>query len=119
MNSVNASTGYTGFQLCMGRSPRVMPPIVPRDEHLRVDVDTALAESIVSRLLIDECEAKDNLLQAKIQQAFYSNMYRGPEVVYNIGDQVMLSTMNRRTMFKKKMESVLRNFFLGGTDLIL
>lgn len=111
MNSVNASTGYSGFQLRMGRSPRVMPPIVPRTDRLPVDVDTVLAESIVSRLLVDECEAKDNLLQAKVQQAFYSNFYRGPEMVYKVGDKVMLSTMNRRTMFKKKNEKRAAKFF--------
>lgn len=31
MSSVNASMGFSGFQLRMGRSPRVMPPIVTRD----------------------------------------------------------------------------------------
>lgn len=30
MNSVNVLTGFSGFQLQMGRSPCVMPPIVPR-----------------------------------------------------------------------------------------
>lgn len=111
MNSVNASTGYTGFQLRMGRSPRVIPPIVSRDKRLAVDVDTALAESIIDRLLIDEADAKDNLTQAKIQQAIYSNLYRGPEVVYEVGDCVMLSTMNRRTMYKKKNEKCAAKFF--------
>ena len=28
MNTVNASTGYSGFELRMGRSPRVIPPLV-------------------------------------------------------------------------------------------
>ncbi len=28
MNTVNASTGFSGFQLCMGRPPRVLPPFV-------------------------------------------------------------------------------------------
>src|SRR6202021_1080017 len=29
MNSVNASTGFSNFQIRLGRSPRVIPPIVP------------------------------------------------------------------------------------------
>jgi hypothetical protein len=34
MNTVNVSTGFSGFQLRMGRSPRVIPPLIvapPRD----------------------------------------------------------------------------------------
>lgn len=111
MNTVNASTGFTGFQLRMGRSPRVMPPIVPRIDGLRVDLDTEKAELIISELLKDEKEALDNLLQAKVQQAHYANTYRGPEVVYVVGDKVMLSTMNRRTMFKNKAEKRVAKFF--------
>lgn len=111
MSSVNVSTGFSGFQLRMGRSPRVMPPIVARDTRLKVDIDTAKAEDIVSRLLLDECEAKDNLLQAKVQQAFYLNVYRGAEIVYKVGDRVMLSTMNRRTQLKKKNEKRAAKFF--------
>lgn len=85
-----------------------MPPIVPCDACLNIDIDTAKAKEIVSRLLLDESEAKDNLLQAKVQQLFYSNMYRGTEIVYN---KVMLSTMNHRTQFKKKNEKRAAIFF--------
>lgn len=101
MNTVNASTGFTAFLLHMGCSPRVMPPIVPRDPQIIFDIDTAKAERMVSEILEDEGEAMDNLLQAQVQQAYYANSYRGPEIVYEVGDRVMLSTMNRRTLFKK------------------
>jgi len=40
-------------------------------------------------------EAQDNLFQAKIFQEHYVNNTRGQEVVYKIGDLVMLSTFNR------------------------
>ena len=33
MNSVNASTGYSGFQLLMGRSPRLILPFLPPKEN--------------------------------------------------------------------------------------
>lgn len=111
MNSVNASTGFSGFELRMGRSLRVMPPIVPRVDRLPVDIDAAKAEKIVVQLLLDEAEAKDNLLEAKVQQAFYSNTNHGPEVVHKVGGKVMLSTMNRRTLFKKKHEKRAAKFF--------
>lgn len=111
MNSVNASTGFSGFQLRIGRSPRVMPPLMPRGEALPLDIDTRRAEQLIGQIHDDEREALDNLTESKILQAFYSNAYRGPEVMYNVGDKVMLSTMNRRTLFKKKNEKRAAKFF--------
>lgn len=53
MNSLNASSGLSGFQLRMGRSPRVMPPIVPQAERVDVDIDTQKVETLVAELLGD------------------------------------------------------------------
>jgi hypothetical protein len=39
MNTVNASTGFLPFQLCLGRSPRIIPPIIPYS-LLETDGDT-------------------------------------------------------------------------------
>lgn len=88
-----------------------MPPIVPRLNRPAVDIDTALAKLIVQTLLLDEAEAKDNLLEAKVQQAFYANNRRGTEVIYKVGDRVMLLMMNRRALFKKKDERRVAKFF--------
>jgi hypothetical protein len=30
MNTINASTGFSPFQLRLGRSPRIIPPIIPK-----------------------------------------------------------------------------------------
>jgi hypothetical protein len=69
MNMVNASTGFSGFQLHLGRSPRVMPPIVL--QSLPVDLQTAgdAATAIIDRLTNDVAQARDNLLLTKITQA--------------------------------------------------
>lgn len=88
-----------------------MLPIVPWLADVQVDLDTDRSEKIISELQTDEMEAMDNLLQAKVQQAFYSNSYRGPKVVYKVRDKVILSTMNRRTLFKKKNEKRAAKFF--------
>ncbi|KZP11299.1 hypothetical protein FIBSPDRAFT_756917 [Athelia psychrophila] len=109
MNTVNTSTGFSGFQLKMGRPPRVIPPLVPAD--LPKDLRGTSEALIAKTLQTDEMEAMDNLLQAKVQQAFYSNSYRGPKVVYKVRDKVILSTMNRRTLFKKKNEKRAAKFF--------
>jgi RNase H-like domain found in reverse transcriptase/Integrase zinc binding domain len=73
MNTVNASTGFSGFQLHLGRSPRVMPPIVP--QSLPVDLQTAgdTATMIIDHLTNDVAQACDNLLLTKVTQAFHAS----------------------------------------------
>ncbi|KAJ2927408.1 hypothetical protein H1R20_g9685, partial [Candolleomyces eurysporus] len=91
MNTVNASTGFSPFQLRLGRSPRVVPPFTTPPmgaiEMKAVDL-IRLHELLVF-------EAQDNLLAAKIDQAYYANRKRGEEVVHSVGDRVLLSTRNR------------------------
>ena len=41
-------------------------------------------------------EAQDNLLSAKISQAFHANKSRSPIFPFKVGDRVVLSTLHRR-----------------------
>jgi hypothetical protein len=71
MNTVNASTGFSAFQLCLGRSLRLILPLVPERlmEEL-VDVDsTECAMALLEQIWLDTEEAKDNLILAKTNQA--------------------------------------------------
>ncbi|PIL33967.1 hypothetical protein GSI_03675 [Ganoderma sinense ZZ0214-1] len=78
MNTVNASTGFSPFQLHLGRSPRLIPPIV--DQPLPAshpDAEVAeLAKSIIDALQLDVMEARDNLLASKLAQAAAANVHR-------------------------------------------
>ena len=67
MNTVNGSTGFSPFQLRMGRSPRVIPPLVS-PEPLS-DKDDVKAWRVIKDLEVLTMEAQDNLLWAKISQA--------------------------------------------------
>jgi hypothetical protein len=68
LNMVNASTGFTGFQLKTRHSPRVILPLVPLvNTEDSSDVDRAL--HVLKQLDDDVCEVKDNLLEAKVSQA--------------------------------------------------
>ncbi|KIP01166.1 hypothetical protein PHLGIDRAFT_60628, partial [Phlebiopsis gigantea 11061_1 CR5-6] len=105
MNSVNASTGFSPFQLRTGRSPRVIPPIHrPAVDQLIDDFDgnAERVAKLVNDIEVDVLEAQDNLLLAKTQQAFAANASRGPEIVYNVGDKVLLSTLHRRREYMQR-----------------
>ena len=101
MNTVNVSTGFSNFQLHLGRSPCVIPPLVP--ERLPLELRSAMtqAEEVITKVNLDIGEAKDNLLAAKVDQVHYANTNHGPEVVYNVGNCIMLSTSHRCNKYRK------------------
>jgi hypothetical protein len=110
MNSVNTSTGYSGFQLHMGWSPRVISPLVP--SHIgEPGMEEITAQDIISQIEADVADAKDALLGAKILQAFYSNKSRGREEAYSVGDKVMLATLHQRQEYKAGDTSHVAKFF--------
>ncbi len=100
MNTVNASTGFSGFQLRMGRSPRLIPPLVPDRLPVKLDSDFEAAANIIKKLNNDTCEAADNILAAKISQAHQANKHHSPDPTFALGDRVMLSTMHQRRDFQ-------------------
>lgn len=93
MNTINASTKFSPFQLHMGRAPRIIPPLISRGKEKDDGID---AFERIERIQADVAEAKDNLMLAKLFQADHANRRRAPEDVYKVNDLVMLSTANRR-----------------------
>jgi len=113
MNSTNGSTGLSGFQLRMGRSPRVIPPIVPDNlpVPLRMTDEAKSAQAVLQQVQGYTWEAKDNLFRAKVDQAHQANKYRTKEDVFKVGEQVMLSTKHRRRQYTKKGDKRTAKFF--------
>jgi hypothetical protein len=100
MNTVNASTGFTPFQLKTGRSPRLIPPLAPAaNDATPAQIS---AQEVIDRINLDVSQAQDALVAAKIRQAYHANEQRAPEIRYKIDDLVMLSTENRRRNYKRK-----------------
>jgi len=108
MNTVNNSTGFTPFQLHMGRSPRIIPPLVPAKSSATVaDVD---AWHVICRLESDIMEAQDNLLKAKISQSIQSNKHHSLKFPFTVGSHVHLSTLHCRNEYKLKGDKCVAKF---------
>ena len=100
MNTINASTGFTPFQLRFGRPARILPPIVPPDE----DRTEPTASELIKQMQPIQMEAQDNLLTAKVRQAHQENAHRQLSFPFQIGDRVVLSTAHRRRLYKSGNE---------------
>jgi len=96
MNTVNSSTGYTPFVLKSEHHPRLIPPIMTLNP-LSLD-DSFSGQALEFMKTIKECftDAQDALLAAKIDQAHHANISRSPEICYEVGQEVLLSMVNRR-----------------------
>ncbi|KNZ73212.1 hypothetical protein J132_00601 [Termitomyces sp. J132] len=71
MNTVNSSMGFLPFQLKMGCSPWLIPPLSPLPT--RASKEKKMAHDIINQLQKDIQEAQDNLLMAKVHQAYHTN----------------------------------------------
>jgi hypothetical protein len=99
MCTVNKSTGYSPFMLCFGRNPIVLPPLdAPREPITQDEID---ARAVITHIYNAVKDAKDNLLVAKIAQAFEANKNRNAieKFPYKLGDNVLLSTLHRRSEY--------------------
>lgn len=115
MNTVNASTGHTPFQLHLGRAPRVIPPLFNASTSSTA-TEIGLAAVDAARLLetieTDVMEAQDNLLLAKTNQAAHVDHHCGPEIVYKTGDKVLLSTFHHHREYMQRGDHRVAKFML-------
>jgi hypothetical protein len=102
MNTVNASTGYSPFQLHLGCSLRMLPALLPPTEVPWHEPEDVRAHGLLSRLQQDFMEVQDNLLSAKATQATTVNKSRAPSFTLHVGDCVMLATKHHRRDYIQK-----------------
>ena len=103
MNMVNASTGFSPFQLRMGHSPCLIPPLV-RD--WTNDLEDTCTANIIEQLASDTMEAQDNLLYTKTDQAISANLHRADNFPFQVGGRVMLSTLHQHEYKSKGQHQV-------------
>jgi hypothetical protein len=95
MNTINASTGFSPFQLHIGHSPCTLPPLIPATappENIEEDRTRTLLSQLNNHIM----EAQDNLLAVKAAQATNINKHHMPALTLNVGNCVMLATKHRR-----------------------
>jgi len=109
MNSLNASTDLSMFELRFGRSARVLPPLLPVAESASAEEQSAA--DFLAHCSSLEASARDALLAAKVSQAFYADSSRGTEPPLAVGDLVLVSTLHRRREYKKAGERRAAKFF--------
>ena len=111
MNMVNASTNYSGFQLHLGHSLWIIPPIVP--SHLSPKLRSAgpAAKAMITQLQNDVTDVKDNLLLAKVTQAHHTKTSHTDKIMYNVGNKVMLSTFHQQHKYKWRGKKRVAKFF--------
>ena len=108
MNTVNKSVGFTPFQLHMGCSPHVIPPLIPTKSSSTVaDIDVW---HVIRKLETDVFEAQDNLLKAKLLQAVNAKKHRTLTFPFTVGSCIGLSTLHRCTEYKAKGEKCMEKF---------
>ena len=113
MNTINSSSGFSGFHLRLGRSPLIIPPIVPSllEPNLKDTPEALHVESIITKLVSDMNEAKYNLLQAKVFQTHFANKSRRADFNFAICDKFMLLTLHCHQEYETKGDGCAANFF--------
>ena len=96
------------FQLHMGCSPQVIPPLIPAKSSATVsDID---AWHVIWQLETDVLKAQDNLLHTKISQSTQANKHHTLKFPFHIGSHVRLSTLHHRNDYKSKGEKHVAKF---------
>ena len=86
-SSVNATTGYTPFELNYGYMPR-------SGQHILTDTTFKGVKQFAQQAVWNLMDVHDTILEHRIGQTHYSNKHHQPGVKYQINDLVYLSTKN-------------------------
>ncbi len=95
MNTINASTGFSSFNLHLGHSPQVIPPLIPKAFTPGIPQEDIRAAELIEKLLLDTQTAADNLIRAKVDQAHQANCHRSADFCPIVGDRVLLNMFHR------------------------
>jgi hypothetical protein len=112
MNTVNSSTRFSPFQLHMGCSPRLIPPLISTNtvELANTSPEMTDATELLESIALTTAEAQDNLLTAKVNQADSTNHHHTPEFPFKVRDKAFLSTEHRRREYVQNKSGCMAKF---------
>lgn len=84
MNTINASTGFSPFQLKLDFLPCVLLPLFPSSPTDTPAEDLAL--HVLQEIKSNYLEAMDNLITSKINQVHHANAHWSAEIEYKVGN---------------------------------
>ncbi|KAJ3811634.1 hypothetical protein F5876DRAFT_39228 [Lentinula aff. lateritia] len=121
MNSINSFTGLSMFELCYGRSLRVIPPLLNNPSVVvpNPSTDAVAARDFLHQINLTVREARDNLMLAKVVQAYQADKHHGPCELFEQRDLVMLLTYHYHEEFKKAGEKCAAKFFARFDGLLM
>jgi hypothetical protein len=109
-NSKQVSTGYSPFYLNYGFHPQLPVNINTEDTN-------PSAKDFIEQLADDLETARKNLIEAQNRQAKYANQSRR-EVLFQVGDQVMLSTIDHKLRSFSGISQKLLPKFVGPFKIV-
>ena len=86
-SSVNATTGYTLFELNYGY-------MLQSGQHIFIDTTFKGVKQFAQQAVWNLLDVHDTILEHRIEQTHYSNKCHRPSIEYQINDLVYLSTKN-------------------------
>ena len=107
MNTANRSTGFTPFQLHFGHSPQLLPPLFPCVQKTLMET---LAQDLLDWMQNITYMAQDNLISAKVSQAFQANKSHSVIFPFKIGDCVVLSMLHCHHEFRANDPNCITKF---------
>ena len=112
MNTMNKSTGFSPFQLHMGCTPHIIPPLLANMPTDSADISppAITARMIIKRLQHDVLEAQDNMIEAKVSQAQQVNKHWLLNFPFVVGQCVHLSILHHQQDYKLKDEKCVVKF---------
>ena len=110
MNTLNKSTGFSPFQLCLGHRSRLnwlIPPLVQDQDVLALNPSELSAQTIIERIQHNVWEEQDNMIKEKFlkpKAAQQANKHWKTDFRFEVGQRVRLSTLHRWSEYKSKNE---------------
>ena len=115
-NTIDCSTASTPFQLQFGRSPCILLPLIPSEQLIATD---KFITNLLQWMQHFMAEVQDNLISAKVLQAFQANKGQSLPFPFKVSNQVVSSPLHSHWEIKAGVWTMLQSSCHDLMDLLL